>query len=178
MMREETERGSIPLEWFLARKPVPLTDGTTRHALSAADEAAAAARYEVYPSTPVKGALGPARDGQVAVYGDNERIVDVPGQGIKVHPDGFTPQYGAVGDYKHVAAESSFYNPETLSSPALREVATQKMDKTLRRIQLAADEVMDGDGVVEITTNSTDAARLIEGRMKELGIRGYVRLTR
>lgn len=178
MLRDEPERGSVSLEWFLARKPVPLADGAPRPALTAAEEAAAAARYEAYPSTPVKGASGPARDGQIAVYGDNERIVDVPGQGIKVHPDGFTPQYGAVGDYKHVMAESSFYNPETLSSPGLREVATQKMDKTLRRLQLAADEVMGGDGVVEITTNSTDAARFIEGRMNQLGIRGYVRLTR
>ncbi|HEV6952703.1 MAG TPA: hypothetical protein VKY86_05560 [Promicromonospora sp.] len=50
------------------------------------------------------------------------------------------------------------------------------MDETLLRLQKAGNEVMDGDGVVELTTNSTKAAGFIESRMKELGIRGYVRI--
>ncbi|MEU2200580.1 restriction endonuclease fold toxin-2 domain-containing protein [Isoptericola sp. NPDC019482] len=178
MLREEPERGSVPLEWFLARKPIPLADGTTRPALSAAEEAAAAARYETYPSTPVKGAPGPARDGQIEVYGENERIVHVPSEDINVHPDGFTPQYGAIGDYKHVTSARSWYIPEGIENAKMRELATRKIDSTLNRLQSAADEVMgSGDGVVEITTNSEAAAEFIESRMRELAIRGYVRLT-
>ncbi|MFC6509806.1 hypothetical protein ACFQBY_15230 [Promicromonospora citrea] len=50
------------------------------------------------------------------------------------------------------------------------------MDETLLRLQKAGDEVMGGDGVVELTTNSTKAAEFIEARMKQLGIRGYVRI--
>ncbi|GGM36205.1 hypothetical protein GCM10010102_34460 [Promicromonospora citrea] len=58
----------------------------------------------------------------------------------------------------------------------LREAAINEMDETLLRLQKAGDEVMGGDGVVELTTNSTKAAEFIEARMKQLGIRGYVRI--
>jgi hypothetical protein len=177
-VRDDPERGSIDIEWLLGRKPVPLADGTTRPALSAVEEAAAAARYEAYPSTPVKGAPGPARDGQIRVYGDNERIVHVPSEEINVHPDGFTAQYGAIGDYKHVTSARSWYIPDGIENAKMRELATRKIDSTLSRLQNAADEVMgSGDGVVEITTNSEAAAEFIESRMRELAIRGYVRLT-
>ncbi|PUB19862.1 protease prsW family protein [Promicromonospora sp. AC04] len=170
------EAGAINLEHLLARKPVPLADGTTQPALSAADDAAAAALYESYPSTAVKGADGPARDGQIAVYGDNERVISVPDKDIEVHPDGFTSQYGAVGDYKHVASASTWHDPRTLD-PRLYDMAVTKIDRTLQRLQHAADQVMNGGGVVEITTNSRSAGEFIEGRMRDLGLRGYVRIT-
>lgn len=170
------EAGAINLEHLLARKPVPLADGTTQPALSAADDAAAAALYESYPSTAVKGADGPARDGQIAVYGDNERVISVPDKDIEVHPDGFTSQYGAVGDYKHVASASTWHDPRTLD-PRLYDMAVTKIDRTLQRLQHAADQVMNGRGVVEITTNSRSAGEFIEGRMRDLGLRGYVRIT-
>jgi hypothetical protein len=139
-------------------------------------------RYESHAHTPVKGAPGPARDGQIAVYGDNERIIPIGttenGKVRNVHPDGFTSQYGAVGDYKHVtSADGSWYVPDSLPKDSLRELATDQMDRTLRKLQLAADKVMDGDGVVEITTNNPKAATWIESRMEALGIRGYVRIT-
>ena len=54
--------------------------------------------------------------------------------------------------------------------------AVNEMDETLLRLQKAGNEVMDGDGVVELTTNSMKAAEFIESRMKTLGIRGYVRI--
>lgn len=176
------ETGAINFEHLLARKPVPLADGTTQPALSAADDAAAKARYESHPSTPVKGAPGAAKDGQIAVYGENERIIPVgqkpDGTQATVHPDGFTSQYGAVGDYKHVtSADGSWYIPDTLANDKLRGFATDQMDNTLRKLQQAANKVMDGDGVVEMTTNNPKAAAWIESRMEALGIRGYVRIT-
>jgi hypothetical protein len=68
------------------------------------------------------------------------------------------------------------YIPDSLPKEGLREAAISKMDETLTKLQHAADKVMDGDGVVELTTNSTKAAEFIEARMKVLGIRGYVRI--
>ena len=50
------------------------------------------------------------------------------------------------------------------------------MDNTLKKLQQAADKVMDGDGAVELTTNDLKAAAWIESRMKTLKIRGYVRI--
>ncbi len=59
----------------------------------------------------------------------------------------------------------------------MQQLATRNIDTTLGRLQLAADEVMGhGRGHVEITTNSAGAAEFIEDRMRELGVRGYVRL--
>jgi len=49
------------------------------------------------------------------------------------------------------------------------------MDDKLRGLAAAA-ETMSGNGVVEITTNSIDAARFVEARMQALDISGYVRL--
>jgi hypothetical protein len=170
------EAGVIDLQHLLARKPVPLSDGTMQPALSTADDAAAAARYKSNPWTPIKGAPGPARDGQIAVYGDNERVISIPDKDIEVHPDGFTSQYGAVGDYKHVTATSTWHDPRTLD-PRLYDMAVTKIDRTLQRLQHAADQVMEGKGVVEITTNNRSAGEFIEGRMKSLGLRGYVRIT-
>ncbi|GAA2241571.1 hypothetical protein GCM10010413_49980 [Promicromonospora sukumoe] len=174
------ETGAINMAAFLRRDPVPLADGTTKAALSPADEAAAAARYDSYASTSVKGS-GPAKDYQVKVYGENERVIPIgtnaEGKTIRSEPDGFTAQYGAVGDSKHISNESSsFYIPDSLPKEGLREAAITKMDKTLTKLQQAANKVMDGDGVVELTTNSTKAAEFIETRMKALGIRGYVRI--
>lgn len=174
------ETGAIDMAHFLRRDPVPLGDGTTRAALSPTDEAMAAARYDSYASTSVKGS-GAAKDYQIKVYGENERVVPIgtntEGKVVRSEPDGFTAQYGAVGDSKHVGNESSsFYIPDSLPKEGLREAAITKMDKTLTKLQQAADKVMDGDGVVELTTNSTKAAEFIESRMKTLGIRGYVRI--
>ena len=170
------DAGHIDLDWLLARKPVPLADGTLQPALSHGDEAAALSRYESQRAVPTKGKPGPARDGQVAVYGDNERAILLP-DGKQVHPDGFTSTYGAIGDYKHVTADAStWYVPETLDQ-RIRDVAISKMDTQLRRLQRAASVVApDGRGVVEITTNSPSAASFIEDRMTSAGIRGYVRL--
>ena len=174
------ETGAIDMAHFLRREPVPLANGTTKAALSQTDEAMAAARYDSYASTSVKGS-GAAKDYQVKVYGENERVVPIgtnaEGKTVRSEPDGFTAQYGAVGDSKHVGNESSsFYIPDSLPKEGLREAAISKMDKTLTKLQHAADKVMDGDGVVELTTNSTKAAEFIEARMKVLGIRGYVRI--
>ncbi|MEU4386226.1 restriction endonuclease fold toxin-2 domain-containing protein [Promicromonospora sp. NPDC023805] len=174
------ETGAIDMAHFLRREPVPLADGTTKPALSQTEEAMATARYDSYASTSVKGS-GAAKDYQVKVYGENERVVPIgtnaEGKTVRSEPDGFTAQYGAVGDSKHIGNESSsFYIPDSLPKEGLREAAISKMDKTLTKLQHAADKVMDGDGVVELTTNSTKAAEFIEARMKVLGIRGYVRI--
>jgi hypothetical protein len=170
------DRGVLDMGAFLRREPVLLGDGSVQPALSAADEAAAVARYEAHRQVPTKGMAGPARDGQIEVYGHNERAITL-GDGKEVHPDGFTSIYGAVGDYKHVTADaSSWYVPSTLDD-RIRDVAVAKMDTQLRRLQQAADVVaQDGRGIVEITTNSPSAAQYIEGRMSAAGIRGYVRL--
>lgn len=174
------ETGAIDMAHFLRRDPVPLADGTTKPALSQPEEAMATARYDSYASTSVKGS-GAAKDYQIKVYGENERVVPIgtnaEGKTVRSEPDGFTAQYGAVGDSKHIGNESSsFYIPDSLPKEGLREAAISKMDKTLTKLQHAADKVMDGDGVVELTTNSTKAAEFIEARMKVLGIRGYVRI--
>ena len=173
------DAGHIDLDHFLRREPVPLADGSTKSALPAADEAAATAKYEAHKQVPVKGAPGPARDYQIMVYGNNEREIaigmDANGVMRHAHPDGFTSQYGAVGDSKHVGNAKSYYDPESLPE-FLRDKAIKEMDDTLNKLQVAADKVMDGNGVVELTTNSPKAAAFIESRMKALGVRGYVQL--
>lgn len=172
------EAGVIDMAHFLRRDPVPLADGTTKPSLSQADEAVADAQYDSYASTTVKGS-GAAKDYQIKVYGENERVIPIgtnaEGKVAHAHPDGFTSQYGAVGDAKHVSKSNSFYVPDTLPE-FLRERAVNEMDETLLRMQKAGNEVMNGDGVVELTTNSMKAAEFIESRMKTLGIRGYVRI--
>jgi hypothetical protein len=140
------------------------------------NEAVAAARHDSYASTTVNGSNA-AEEYRTKVYGENQRIIPIgtnaDGKVAHAHPDGFTSQYGAVGDAKHVGATTSAYVPDTLPE-FLRERAVNEMDETLLRMQEAGNEVMNGDGVVELTTNSMTAAEFIESRMKALGIRGYV----
>jgi hypothetical protein len=118
-----------------------------------------------------------AEDYRIKVYGENQRIIPIgtnaEGKVAHAHPDGFTSQYGAVGDAKHVSKSNSFYVPDTLPE-FLHERAVIEMDETLLRMQKAGNEVMNGDGVVELTTNSMAAAEFIGSRMKALGLRGYV----
>ena len=169
------DAGVIDTAWLLGRRPVPLADGSVQAALSAADEAAAAARYGRLDPVPTKGRPGPAQDGQVAVYGHNERRIPI-GDGKEVHADGFTSTYGALGEYKHVTAEAqTWYDPATLD-PRLREVAVAKLDRQLLRMQVAADELADGSGVIEVTTNNSSVAEFVESRMAVHGLRGYVRV--
>jgi len=160
------------MDWLLGRKPVPLGDGSIQPALSAADEAAAVARYQALPRIPVS-----AKDDdllyQLRVYGDNERRIDVPG--ARVHPDGFTSTYGALGDAKHVGpgTSSKFYEPPPGSG--LEAIAAEVMDKRLTRLAEAAEQ-LGGTGVIEYVTNTQLAAQFLESRMIALGLRGYVRI--
>ncbi|WP_143320129.1 restriction endonuclease fold toxin-2 domain-containing protein [Cellulomonas iranensis] len=172
LFADGSDVGVIDMEWLLARKPVPLGDGSVQLPLSAADEAAAVARYEALPHVPLS-ARGDELQYQLRVYGDNERVVELA-EG-RTLPDGFTSTYGAVGDAKYVApgSGSSFYEPAVGSK--LEEVATRVMDKRLLRLAEAASRLGD-TGVIEYVTNSPAAARFFEDRMIALGLRGYVRL--
>lgn len=165
------DAGVIDTAWLLSRKPVPLGDGTLFPALSAADEAAAVARYEALPRARLNGS-GPSLDYQVRVYGDNERIVTTAAG--KAIPDGFTPTYGAVGDAKYVSptSRSSIYMPDAGSS--LEPIAVRAIDRRLLGLADAADAA--GNGVFEYVTNNPAAAQFLEGRIATLGLRGYVRL--
>lgn len=167
------DTGAIDMQAFLRREPVLLGDGSTVRALDVAEEAIAAARYADLPPSRVR-AQGPEGVFQNSVYGDNERLIRLA-NGRDVYPDGFTPQYGAIGDAKFVDSPSSWYVPDSLGNPGLAQIATQQMDDKLRGLAAAA-EAMGGNGVVEIATNSLDAARFIESRMRALDISGYVRL--
>ena len=166
------DTGAIDFEAFLRRDPVPLGDGTVLRPLSPAEEAAALARYEDLPLSKVR-SQGAQADYQTGIYGANERRIDLPGGG-QAYPDGFTPQYGAIGDAKLVTSDRSWYVPESLGRPGLTVAAVADMDFCLRRMASAAD-TLGGNGVIEITTNSPAAAAFIESRMEHLGLRGYVR---
>ncbi|MCM0638918.1 restriction endonuclease fold toxin-2 domain-containing protein [Cellulomonas wangsupingiae] len=172
MLADRSDVGAIDMDWLLGRKPVPLADGSVQPALSAADEAAAVARYEALPRLPVS-----AQDDdllyQLRIYGDNERRIDLPE--ARVQPDGFTSTYGALGDAKHVGpgTSSKFYEPPPGSS--LEVVAAQVMDKRLARLAEAAEQ-LGGTGVIEYVTNTQLAAQFLESRMIALGLRGYVRI--
>ncbi len=172
LLTDGSDAGVIDLDWFFGRRPVPLADGTVQPALSAAEEAAAVARYEALPHVPLS-AKGDELQYQLRVYGDNERVVELA-EG-RTLPDGFTSTYGAVGDAKYVApgSGSSFYEPAVGSK--LEEVATRVMDKRLLRLAEAASRLGD-TGVIEYVTNSPAAAKFFEDRMIALGLRGYVRL--
>ncbi|MDR7384377.1 hypothetical protein [Promicromonospora iranensis] len=61
-----------------------------------------------------------------------------------------------------MSTTSSSCVPDTLPE-FLRERAVNEMDETLLRMQRAGDEVMNGDGVVELTTNSMEAAEFTPG---------------
>lgn len=169
------DAGVIDMDWLLGRRPVALADGSVQPALSAADEAAAAARYGQLDPVATKGRPGPAQDGQVAVYGHNERRIPI-GDGKEVHADGYTSTYGALGEYKHITAEAqTWYDPATLH-PKIRDVAVAKLDRQLLRMQVAADKLAEGAGVIEVTTNSSSVASFVESRMAAHGLRGYVRI--
>lgn len=146
------------------RKPVPLGDGSVAPALSAAEEAAAVARYETLPRARLNGS-GPSLDYQVRVYGENERIVTTAAG--KAIPDGFTSTYGAVGDAKYVSptCRSSIYMPEVGSS--LEPIAIRAIDRRLLGLADAADAA--GNGVFEYVTNNPAAAQFLEGRIAALG---------
>ena len=92
-----------------------------------------------------------------------------------MYPDGFTSQYGAVGDAKYVASGRSFYLPDSMRSGKLTKLAVASMDNKLRGLGRVA-HVLGGNGVVEITTNNVQAAQFIEARMHALGVQGYVRI--
>jgi hypothetical protein len=96
----------IDFSVFLRREPVQLGDGSTVRALDAADEAAAAALYDSLPEGPLR-AQGAEGDFQVSVYGQNERGIELV-DGTTVCPEGFTSQYGAIGDAKFVDATRSW----------------------------------------------------------------------
>lgn len=175
IIRETPDAGVIDPDWLLGRRPVLLADGSTQPALSGAEEAAATARYERFDRVATKGRPGVAQDGQIAVYGHNERRIPV-GNGKEVHADGYTSTYAALGEYKHVTAEAqTWYDPSTLD-PRLHDVAIAKLDRQLLRMQVAADKMAEGAGVIEVTTNSTSVAAFVESRMQVHGLRGYVRL--
>ncbi|MGW6128948.1 hypothetical protein ACWFNE_02855 [Cellulomonas sp. NPDC055163] len=70
---------------------------------------------------------------------------------------------------------SSFSVPDSMRSAKLTSLAIRSMDDKLAGLAEAA-EALGGHRVVELTTNSVEAARFIESRMSALGIRGYVRI--
>ena len=157
-------------------EPIPLADGTTLAAASGPEQAAALARVLDLPEGPVL-AQGAAARFQVDVYGPAERIVDL-GSGSRVHLDGITTEYGGVvGDAKLVTSStsSSWYLPESLTSPAMRDLAQGQMDRTILRLSEAAD-ALGGTKAIEITTNSLGSARVWEARMSALGVPGYARI--
>jgi hypothetical protein len=87
LLAERSDAGVIDMDWLLARRPVPLGDGSVQLPLSAADEAAAVARYEALPHVPLA-AKGDELQYQLRVYGDNERVVELAES--RTLPDGFT----------------------------------------------------------------------------------------
>lgn len=142
------------------------------------NQAVAAVRHDSYASTTVNRSSA-AEDYRIKIYGENQRSIPIgtnaKGKVAHAHPDGFTSQYGAVGDAKHIGTTTNSYILDTLPK-FLRGYAVNEMDQTLLRMQKAGNEVMNGDGAVELTTNNMTAAEFIESRMKTLGIRGYVRI--
>ncbi|MGW6129080.1 restriction endonuclease fold toxin-2 domain-containing protein [Cellulomonas sp. NPDC055163] len=166
------DAGMIDLGAFRRREPIELADGTELAALDETAAAAARARYDALPESHLRSS-GPESQYQLRVYGDDERLITLP-DGSKVYPDGFTPQYGAIGDAKYVGDPArSFYVPESLGK--FGSVAVQSMDKKLSGLAEAA-QALGGNGTVELTTNSVQAARFIESRMRALGLHGYVRI--
>ncbi|UZN01640.1 restriction endonuclease fold toxin-2 domain-containing protein [Cellulomonas sp. S1-8] len=168
------DAGVLDLGAFLRREPVPLADGSVKQALDDAEQAVAQARFNALPTSGLRGGHEAGSAYQTRIYGPTEKTV-VLADGTLVHPDGFTPQYAAVGDAKHVGSgTSSFYAPEPGSS--LERIVIAKVDPKLLNLADAARQVGGPDAVVEYVTNSAAAARFLESRMVELGIRGYVRL--
>jgi len=129
--------------------------------------------YQCFPGTRLR--VVPAEvDFQVFVYGLNERLIVLP-SGRGVYPDGFTPQYGAIGEAKFVGSPISRYVPNSLGDAQLTQVATRSMDDQLYNLAAAA-QAFGGNGVVEVVTNNTGAGHFIEGRMLALRIPAYVRI--
>lgn len=165
--------GVVTPEFFLGRRTIELADGAPMPALSSTDASAALSQYNASPASHLH-AQGPEAAFQRGIYGDNERVISL-GEGRVVIPDGFTSQYGAIGDAKFVASERSFYIPDSMGNTALGRIAQERMDRTLARLGSGAN-ALGGNGVVEITTNNVQAAQFIEARMRALGVHGYVRI--
>lgn len=97
--------------------------------------------------------------------------------GFGQHPQtGWTVDYGAVGDAKLVTKARSWYDPGSLGDDFLAERARQKLDQRLLKYKAVIDDPSNPVRVLEITTNSPSAAAAIEGRMRAVGVRGYVRI--
>lgn len=81
------------------------------------------------------------------------------------------------GDAKLVTSGTSpsWYIPESLTSPAMRDLAQGQMDRTILRLSEASD-ALGGTKAIEITTNSLESARVWEARMSALGVPGYARI--
>ncbi|NCT91940.1 hypothetical protein GXB85_13410 [Cellulomonas sp. APG4] len=169
------DRGAVDFSAFMRRDPITAANGDLITPLDAAAQPGAAAQYLDQKVVPLS-ARGQALDYQVAQYGEAERAIFLP-NGREVRPDGFNPTYGAVGDAKfvHEGQTSSFYIPETMSSPGIQTIAETKMDNTLTRLSQAS-LASGGDGIVEMTTNNPRAAAYMEARMSALNITGYVRI--
>jgi hypothetical protein len=167
------DAGVVTPEFFLGRRTIELADGAPVPALSSTDASAALSQYNASPASHLH-AQGPEAAFQRGIYGDNERVISL-GEGRVVIPDGFTSQYGAIGDAKFVASERSFYIPDSMGNTALGRIAQERMDRTLARLGSGAN-ALGGNGVVEITTNNVQAAQFIEARMRALGVHGYVRI--
>lgn len=167
------DAGVVTPEFFLGRRTIELADGAPMPALSSADASAALSKYNASPASHLH-AQGPEAAFQRGIYGDNERVIALS-EGRVVIPDGFTSQYGAIGDAKFVASERSFYIPESMGNAALGRVAQERMDRTLARLSSGAN-ALGGNRVVELTTNNVQAAQFIEARMRALGVHGYVRI--
>ena len=110
---------------------------------------------------------------QRRIYGDSEPLLRPEPE---TWADGFTGDYGAVGDAKLVVKERSWYNPASLGDDFLAERATREMDYRLLKYKAVLADSTNPAQVLEIVTNDPAAASFVEGRMRALGVRSYVRL--
>ncbi|GGM36346.1 hypothetical protein GCM10010102_34720 [Promicromonospora citrea] len=81
------------------------------------NQAVAAVRHDSYASTTVNRSSA-AEDYRIKIYGENQRSIPIgtnaKGKVAHAHPDGFTSQYGAVGDAKHIGTTTNSYILDTL----------------------------------------------------------------
>ncbi|MFC0647133.1 PrsW family glutamic-type intramembrane protease [Cellulomonas phragmiteti] len=173
------DAGVIDLGAFMRREPLEGVNGETWRALDTTQEAAARARYHALEHSHLR-ARGAAADYQEQVLGTDERWLARWGEDGKQGAvlDGATHAYGSIADAKLVTGSTSFYVPESLSSPKMVEFAQadldHRIDKILRAMDMAG--IDNSTTPFEFVTNDLRAAEFIESRMRARGLQGFVRL--
>lgn len=156
-----------------AGRSVILVDGATMRPLSEIDTATFGRWSDTIEWQNAPRNTRPETLYQRRIYGDREPLVSSPGQ-QEVWGDGLNPGYGSVGDAKFRANASSWYDPNSLDRPFMRDLARADIERRLQNYKRVLDDPANPMRSLEITTNDPRVAQVFSEAMRRLDVPGYV----